>query len=368
MVAQPIRKAPLPHWIRPQLTELAVQVPVGSDWVHEIKFDGYRMHARLDHGETRLLTRSGLDWTDKYPAIACAIAALPARQAYLDGELCGIGDDGLASFSTLQAAPDSGRSAALAFYLFDLLYLDGEDLATRSLIERKQRLATLLATTSAPLLYNDHHRGNGPAFYDKACQLPIEGIVSKRADAAYMPGNRGLWRKVKCLNREEFVVVGWTEPEGRRPHLGALLLAHYDPDGKLIYTGRVGTGLNDAELERLCHLLQPLAIPKMPLDKPPPRTNRFGSPLVLNRVHWVRPVLVVEVKFLTWTADNLLRHVVYQGLRTDKSPNEVRRHTPSNPSAINLAPQSVELAARRNQQCSHRPRGKTQQQHAAAAD
>ena len=161
-----------------------------------------------------------------------------------------------------------------------------------------------------------------------ACGLKLEGIVSKRADAPYAPGNRGLWLKVKCLNREEFVVVGWTDPEGTRPFLGALLLAYYDPDGRLIYAGRAGTGIGHAELERLWRRLQPLATPKMPLDMPPPRDSRFGSPLVLSRVHWVRPELVAEVKFLTWTEDNLLRQVVYEGLREDKPPKDVRRPIP----------------------------------------
>jgi ATP-dependent DNA ligase len=158
--------------------------------------------------------------------------------------------------------------------------------------------------------------------------LSLEGIVSKRADAPYTPGNRGLWLKVKCLNREEFVVVGWTDPEGRRPLLGALLLAYYDPDGRLVYAGRVGSGINQAELTRLWHRLQPLAVSQMPLEVPPPRSNRFGSPLVLSRVHWVRPELVAEVEFLTWTEDNLLRQVVYQGLREDKPATEVRRPVP----------------------------------------
>jgi bifunctional non-homologous end joining protein LigD len=181
---------------------------------------------------------------------------------------------------------------------------------------------------SSPLQYTDHQIGHGRAFHEKACAMSLEGIVSKRADAAYTPGNRGLWRKVKCLHRAEFVVVGWTDPEGRRPWLGALLLAYYDPDGRLVYAGRAGTGINTAELERLWCRLQPLATDKMPLDVPPPRTSRFGSPLVLSRVHWVRPELVTEVKFLTWTDDNLLRQVVYEGLREDKPAAEVRRPVP----------------------------------------
>lgn len=158
--------------------------------------------------------------------------------------------------------------------------------------------------------------------------MGLEGIVSKRADAHYAPGNRGLWIKTKCLNREEFVVVGWTDPEGLRPFLGSLLLAYHDPGGRLVYAGRAGVGINEAELGRLWHRLQPLAVPEMPLEVPPPRTSRFGSPLVLSRVHWVRPELVAEVKFLTWTDENLLRQVVYEGLREDKPAGEVRRPVP----------------------------------------
>src|SRR5438094_7595440 len=157
----------------------------------------------------------------------------------------------------------------------------------------------------------------------------LEGIVSKRADAPYAPGNRGFWVDVKCLQREEFVVIGWTDPEGTRPWLGALLLAYYDPDGRLVYAGRAGTGIKQAELERLWRRLQPLATAEMPLEVPPPRTSRFGSPLVLSRVHWVQPELVVEVSYVEWTPDGLLRHVVYLGEREDKPAIEVRRDRPS---------------------------------------
>jgi DNA ligase D-like protein (predicted ligase) len=286
------------------------------------------MHARLDHGEVRLLTRNGLNWTGKYPQIAGAVSSLRARQAYLDGELCGVRPDGITAFRMIQMAPDAGNAADLVFFLFDLLHLDGEDLTAWPLIERKARLAGLLERAGSALQYSDHQTGLGPAFYEKACALSVEGIVSKRIDAPYTPGNRGLWLKVKCLNREEFVVIGWTDPEGSRPFLGALLLGYYDPDGKLTYAGRVGTGINTAELGRLWRRLQPLAIDKMPLDAPPPRSTRFGSPLVLSRVHWVRPELVAEVKFLTWTEDNLLRQVVYEGLREDKPAAEVRRDVP----------------------------------------
>jgi DNA ligase D-like protein (predicted ligase) len=319
----------LPEWVKPQLAKLVDDPPDGSDWLHEIKFDGYRMHARLDRGAVRLLTRTGFDWTHKYPAIASAVSSLPAGQAYLDDELCGVRPDGTSSFSLIQAASDAGNARALIFFLFDLLHLDGETISAMPFKERKERLRKLLSQATAPLQFSDHQIGRGRAFYEHACVLKLEGIVSKRADAPYAPGNRGLWLKVKCLNREEFVVVGWTDPEGARPWLGALLLAYYNPDGRLAYAGRVGAGIDHAELERLWGRLQPLATPDMPLDVPPPRASRFGTPLVLSRVHWVRPELAAEVKYLTRTEDNLLRQVVYEGLREDKPAGEVTREVPS---------------------------------------
>jgi DNA ligase D-like protein (predicted ligase) len=254
------RPSPLPPFIQPQLTALVRAAPEGEGWLHEIKFDGYRMHARLERGDVRLLTRTGLNWTDKYPPIAAALARLQVDAAYLDGELCGVRGDGTTSFSMMQAASDAGNAAALAFFLFDCLYLDGEDLRQLAVIERKQRLTELLAGTAAPLQYSDHQIGRGPEFHAEACKLRLEGIVSKRADVAYAPGNRGLWVKTKCLNREEFVVVGWTDPEGSRPHLGSLLLAYYAPDGHLVYAGRAGTGINTAELLRLRRRLEPMGI------------------------------------------------------------------------------------------------------------
>jgi ATP-dependent DNA ligase len=183
MVRTVVAKAALPDWIRPQLTQLVQEAPDGPQWLHEIKYDGFRMHARLNRGAVRLLTRNGLDWTHKYPQIAAAVAALPAlpaRQAYLDGELCGVRADGITSFSMIQIASDAGNAAGLVFFLFDLLHLDGEDLTARPLIERKDRLAALLSQAGSPLQFSDHQIGLGPAFYEMTCPLGVEGIVSKR--------------------------------------------------------------------------------------------------------------------------------------------------------------------------------------------
>jgi bifunctional non-homologous end joining protein LigD len=170
--------------------------------------------------------------------------------------------------------------------------------------------------------------GNGRRFQQQACKLGVEGVISKRVDRPYAPGNRGLWLKSKCLNREEFIVVGWTEPAGSRSHFGALLLGYYTQDGRLRYAGRAGIGFTDLELKRLASVPKPLAIRKMPLDQPPPRETRFGSPLELSRVHWVRPEVVVEVTYLTWTEVGLLRAVAYQGQREDKPARQVVRSIP----------------------------------------
>jgi len=313
-----------PAWIKPQLAALVKEAPEGPDWLHEIKLDGYRMHARLDARRVQILTRRGNDWTDKYPFIVEAIAGLPVQNAYLDGELCGVMPDGRTAFNLIQNATEG----SLIFFLFDLLFLNGEDLIGLPLVDRKKRLEKLLADAPDVLRYNDHQIGQGPAFHRLACQHGLEGIVSKRVNGRYEPDRRS-WLKTKCLNREEFVVVGWSDPEGSRHRIGALLLGYYTPEGKLIYAGRAGTGMPVAELERLWQRLRPLEIDRMPLSVPPPRGSRFGSPLVLSRVHWVRPAMVIEITYAEWTPDGLLRHVVYLGEREDKPANEVRRDPPA---------------------------------------
>jgi len=323
--ANPEANAQLPTWVKAQLCQLVKEAPSGDEWAHELKFDGYRMHARVDRGDVRLLTPTGLDWTGKYSAIAAAILTVPAHQAYLDGELCGVRPDGVTAFALIQNAAERQGGADLVYFVFDLLHLDGHNLMSLPLTDRKAGLAALLERGEVSIRYSEHKVGQGPSFHRHACKLRLEGIVSKRLDAAYTPGQRGLWLKTKCLNREEFVVVVWTDPEGSRPFIGALLLGYYDPGGRLIYAGRVGSGMPAEQLEDLLRRLQPLRTDRMPLDVTPPRSTRFGSPLVLSQVHWVRPELVVEVKYLTWTDDGLLRQVVYEGLREDKPARDVVR-------------------------------------------
>jgi DNA ligase D-like protein (predicted ligase) len=320
------RDAALPQFVPPQLSRPVETPPSGPQWVHEIKLDGFRMAARIDHGSVQLLTRTGLDWTGKYPSAVAALTSLNVKTAYLDGELCGVDDAGLPSFAQTQAATDGERGVRLVYYAFDLLHLSGWDASSLPLDKRKSLLEPLLANKPG-LQFNGHVAGDGELILKHAGKLGLEGIVSKTIDAPYTPGNRGLWRKVKSLNRQEFVVVGWSNPEGSRPHLGALLLGFYTDDGKLIYAGRVGTGMTIKVLADLRRRLDALARRTSPLSIRPTRSTRFGSPLVLSRVHWVEPKLVAEVTYLTWTADDLLRHTVYVGLREDKPATDVRRET-----------------------------------------
>jgi DNA ligase D-like protein (predicted ligase) len=320
----PRRSAAFPQFVTPQLSQPVEKPPSGLQRLHEIKLDGYRMAARIDNGRVQLLTRTGLDWTEKYPSAVAALANLNVETAYLDGELCGVDEAGLPTFAHTQAATDGERDVQLVYYAFDLLHLDGWGISGLQLIERKALLEPLLANKPG-LQFNGHEAGDGELILKHAGALGFEGVVSKTIDAPYAPGNRGLWRKAKWLNRQEFVIVGWSDPEGSRPHLGALLLGYYSDDGKLTYAGRVGTGMAVKNLADLRRRLDPLARRTSPLSVPPPRSTRFGSPLVLSRVHWVEPKLVAEITYLTWTADNLLRHTVYVGLREDKPADQVRR-------------------------------------------
>jgi DNA ligase D-like protein (predicted ligase) len=277
-----------PKWIKPQLCKLAAKAPSGPLWVHEIKFDGYRIVARIDQGAVQLLTRSRLDWTAKYPATAAALAKLKVDSAYLDGELCGVRPDGVTSFELMQQASDRA-GAGLVYFVFDLLDLNGEDLAALPLLDRKTRLAALLEKPPNGIAFSAHETCDGELFRRAACRHGLEGVVSKRVDGRYLPDDRSAWIKCKCLNRGEFVIVGWSDPEGSRPFLGSLLLAYHDDAGRLLYAGRVGTGMSQKTLALLHHRLAPLAVPKMPLAVLPSRETRFGGRLVLSKVHWVRP-------------------------------------------------------------------------------
>ncbi|HEX6900281.1 MAG TPA: DNA ligase D [Thermoanaerobaculia bacterium] len=314
------RKAKMPAGIEPQLATLVEEVPTAGEWIHEIKYDGYRAICEIHDGEARLVTRNGKDWTDRFEPVAREAETLPVRQAILDGEVVVLEPDGTTSFQSLQNALSEGRQRDLVYFAFDLLHLDGYDLRKAPLLERKEALEALLAGRTGAIRMGDHIEGEGERFYRQACNFGLEGIISKRADQPYVGGRGKDWLKVKCLKRQEFVIVGFTDPEKSRVGFGALLLAvHQGKD--LVFAGKVGTGFNDKTLRELRKRLE-----KMEIDKPAFKNAPRGAEA--RRSHWVRPELVGEVAFTEWTRDNILRHPTFQGLREDKSPEEIVREEP----------------------------------------
>jgi bifunctional non-homologous end joining protein LigD len=310
------RRAALPRTQAPQLASLAEAPPESAAWLSEIKFDGYRLLVWLDHGRVRLRTRTGQDWTARLPALARAAAALDVQTALFDGELVALRDDGTSSFPDLQAALSAGRDGRLFFYAFDLLHLDGWDLRPCALRDRKAVLEKL-AAWDGMLRYSAHIEGNSAAVRRRACAMKLEGIICKRADAPYRPGRGHDWLKLKCRDREEFVVLGWTPPGGSRHGFGALHLGYYDSRGALHYAGGVGSGFDAAELGALRARLDALAAPSPALlatDEP-----------IDAAIRWVRPELVAEVQFSDWSGAGRLRHPVFLGLREDKPAREVVR-------------------------------------------
>jgi bifunctional non-homologous end joining protein LigD len=309
----------LPAWVAPQLATLVSGPPLGEDWVHEIKLDGYRILLRIERGRVKLLTRNRQDWTARFPGVAEAAVALPVKEGLLDGEIVALDAAGVSSFQALQrAADEAGAGRSLVFVTFDLLFLDGHDLRALPLVERKARLARLLEGRGGRVRYSEHFDEPGPRVYERACRMGLEGIVSKRKHAPYTSGRGPAWLKVKCVARQEMVIGGYTDPEGARAEFGSLLLGVHDRAGRLVYAGRVGTGFDHATLRALGARLRKLERRTSPFAADGPRPPARG-------VHWVKPELVAEVAFTEWTRDGLLRHPAFEGLREDKPAAEVVR-------------------------------------------
>jgi len=310
------KRAPLPESPRPQLATAVTRPPEGFDWLHEPKLDGYRLLCRIDDGHVALLTRRGNDWTPRFGAIAEAAARLPCRAAVLDGEAVVFDARGRTSFQQLQNAI-AANDPSIVLVAFDLLHLDGWDLRGTPLRERKALLAELLAEAPDAIRYGEHVEGNGGAFFREACRLGLEGIVSKRATDRYREERTKSWLKAKCLKRQEFVIVGYTDPAGSRSGFGALLVGvRKRPGEPLRYAGRVGTGFDERTLRALAARLEPLERRTPPVTAQSARGAGRG-------VHWVEPTLVAEVAFAEWTGDGRLRHPTFRGLREDKAAEEV---------------------------------------------
>jgi bifunctional non-homologous end joining protein LigD len=307
--------AGLPATLAPQLATNADAPPPGDDWISEIKLDGYRLLVWIDHGRVRLATRNGHDWTQRLPNLAASFAALDVETAVLDGEMVALRPDGTSHFHDLQAALSAGADSSLFFYAFDLLHLNGWDLRACALRDRKHLLEDVQGWNNA-IRYAAHIDGNAAGLHREAARLKLEGIIAKRPDAPYRAGRSAAWLKVKCLGREDFVVLGWTPPGGSRLGIGALAIGFYDLDGSLHFAGQVGTGFSDKELLALRAQLA-----AMPLA--PPASLLVAGEAPDRAIRWISPSLVVEVSFTAWSGEGRVRHPVYLGLREDKAASEV---------------------------------------------
>lgn len=317
-----------------QLATLVDEVPEGPDWLHETKYDGYRILISIGGEDGRVYTRSGRDWTERFPSLVAAALDLPVDEALIDGEIVALDEKGNPDFSALQtilAEPDP----AIRFFAFDLLQLDGEDLRPLPNLERKERLRALLGDAPPPFHYAEHVLGSGEVLLHALCGAELEGVVSKRIDAPYRGRRTQAWVKTKCIARQEFVVIGWTDSPARARPFGALLLALHDGD-ELRYAGKVGTGFDADGLEQIYRALEPLCV-----DSPPvrvPGSARRGA-------HWVRPELVAEVAYAELTADGIVRHGRFMGLREDKPAAKVRRErprpAPAEPDVVISSPERV---------------------------
>lgn len=317
------KRGPLPSFVEMEAATSTADAPSGKDWIHEIKLDGYRLEARIDHGRVKLLTRSALDWTAKFKTLAKAFSDFPVDQALIDGEVVVETDKGFSSFSELQSDLKEGRENRLVFYAFDLMHLDGYDLTRTPLIERKRALASIMpGDASGFIRLSEHFETDGETLKNHVCRLGFEGIVSKRASAPYVSGRTRDWLKVKCSNRQELIVIGYTPSTTARRAVGSLALGVFDGE-TLVYVGRVGSGFSAKASEDLWRQLEPLRRPEPPASIP--------SDADTKRVRWVEPLLVAEIEFREWTAGGHVRHAVFLGLRLDKDPHEVTRE-PSGPS------------------------------------
>jgi bifunctional non-homologous end joining protein LigD len=302
--------APHPGFVPPQLATLRNDPPRGDKYVHEIKFDGYRLQAHLHGGLPSLWTRSGLNWTKRFPPIAVALSHIPATQLIVDGEVISANEHGAANFSQLQDDLSNSRYDRVAYYAFDLLYLDGYDLRAVPLIERKKALHELLAEAGAahPIIYSEHFDTDGASLFRQACEMKLEGIVSKFIGAPYKSERNESWVKVKCVQTARYEVIGYKT--------GATSLYLAKREGKdLLYVGKAGTGFTNSMILELARLLKPITLEKMPLAKKPDRKNKID--------HWAAPKYWAEVEYRDITTDGLLRHTTFRGLyasRASKKP------------------------------------------------
>jgi bifunctional non-homologous end joining protein LigD len=312
-----LKAASFPREVFPQLATLVSEPPQGKQWIHEIKFDGYRLVTRKKAGEVSLMTRNNNNWTAKFPTLKKALEKLAIADVILDGELVVLDEKGKSNFQLLQNTLKNGGHP-FTYYLFDILYYDKYNVTALALDERKKILKTLLASHDDPtLIYSDHVEGSGKAVFKKACKLGLEGIISKNTDSEYVQKRSENWLKVKCIKRQEFVIGGIMAPrEGKRKLIRSLMLGTFNKKKELIYCGNVGTGFTESSIREIYSLLKKYETSKMPFkDLPPASKNAL----------WVKPVIVAEVEFTEWTSDGSLRHPSFKGLRQDKPAKKIMK-------------------------------------------
>jgi len=311
------KKGLLPAFLAPSLASLTDRPPSGPKWVHEIKYDGYRMQARIDGPNIRLLTRKSLDWTERFRSIATALQELRIASALFDGEIVVEDANGVSSFNDLQADLKAGRQDRFHYHVFDLLHCDGYDLTQAALVDRKAPLQKLLSRLPAgsAIRFSEHLEQDGPTMFEHACRLGLEGIVSKRKDLPYRPGRGEHWLKSKCVERQEFVILGYVPSTAASGSVGSVPLGYYDGE-KLIYAGRVGTGWSAGQARSLRNDIEKIHSVKPNFGKKLPAAADKG-------VRWAELRLVCEIEYRGWTHDGLLRAPSFKGLREDKAAEDI---------------------------------------------
>jgi bifunctional non-homologous end joining protein LigD len=313
MLPKTLSKGPFPNTIKPMLASLIHQAPEGDNWLHEVKFDGYRILAFINT-KIHLKSRTNNDWTSNFTSLVTALSRFPSTPVIFDGEVTLLNEQGISDFQLLQNTIEADAQAPYVYYIFDILYYDKYDLTSLPLLQRKALLKSLLPDHDPVLRYSDHIIDHGEEVFDRACKLGLEGIISKNIDSKYIMSRSKQWLKIKNIKRQEFVIGGYSQPKGSRDHFGALYLGLFNDQGDFVYVGDVGTGFTQASLKTLFSQLQKIRLNHSPFSEKIANSSKAT---------WVKPLLIAEVEFTEWTQAGHIRHPSFKGLRLDKKPQDV---------------------------------------------